>query len=441
MDTVTRAARPLALRADDALATRLHRLTVLMAVPAVAVALLLGGSDRGSADPLGDGQGAAVTEGVLPTPTAEQLAAQKAEAERLAAEVENHEVALESARTAIDELSQGAAEARGAEQVALDAQAAAVTEQNVQLERLEAANSLVRTRQGELGRWASQTYRDGGQMTGIEDLMTLLESESTDDLSQRMATLDLVGRWRGSVVDTVEEAEAVQEDAAGKAADAAVQATVAAGQAVAARELADSLLNQRRGQVALLQVLLTTTEVAATEAGEETAKMATARAAAEQRRLDALAGSRRDNSVTGPVGDCVGGDVSSYPNGAIPTENLCPMWAAGGHRLRADAAFGFNQMSEAYALEFGDPICVTDSYRDYAGQVSVYAARPHLAARPGTSNHGWGTATDLCGGIQSFGSPQHEWMRANAPLYGFFHPAWAQQAGSKPEPWHWEFGG
>ena len=50
-------------------------------------------------------------------------------------------------------------------------------------------------------------------MGDIEGLMNLLESENTDDLSQRMATINLVGRWRGSVVDTVEEAEAVQEDA------------------------------------------------------------------------------------------------------------------------------------------------------------------------------------------------------------------------------------
>ena len=29
----------------------------------------------------------------------------------------------------------------------------------------------------------------------------------------------------------------------------------------------------------------------------------------------------------------------------------------------------------------------------------------------------------------------------NASLFGWSHPAWAQQGGSKPEPWHFEFGG
>ena len=59
---------------------------------------------------------------------------------------------------------------------------------------------------------------------------------------------------------------------------------------------------------------------------------------------------------------------------------------------------------------------------------------------PGTSNHGWGLAVDLCGGIQSFTSPQHDWMSKYAGRFGWRQPAWAQQGGSKPAPWHWEFG-
>jgi LAS superfamily LD-carboxypeptidase LdcB len=32
-------------------------------------------------------------------------------------------------------------------------------------------------------------------------------------------------------------------------------------------------------------------------------------------------------------------------------------------------------------------------------------------------------------------------MKENAGQFGWVHPAWAQQGGSKPEPWHWEFVG
>ena len=138
---------------------------------------------------------------------------------------------------------------------------------------------------------------------------------------------------------------------------------------------------------------------------------------------------------------CDAGATSNYANGRIPLTALCPLAGAPGHFLRADAAYAFDQLSAAYATRFGTPICVTDSYRTYAEQVRLKAVKPTLAATPGTSNHGWGTATDLCGGIQSFGTPQHAWLLANAPLYSWFLPAWARAGGSKPEPWHWEYAG
>jgi hypothetical protein len=31
-------------------------------------------------------------------------------------------------------------------------------------------------------------------------------------------------------------------------------------------------------------------------------------------------------------------------------------------------------------------------------------------------------------------------MKANAGTFGWVHPDWAEPSGSKPEPWHWEFG-
>ena len=86
-------------------------------------------------------------------------------------------------------------------------------------------------------------------------------------------------------------------------------------------------------------------------------------------------------------------------------------------------------------------LCVTDSYRDYGAQVDVYQRKPELAAIPGTSNHGWGVAVDLCGGAQSFGTATYAWLKANAPRFGWHHPSWAEPGGSKPEPWHWEYVG
>jgi LAS superfamily LD-carboxypeptidase LdcB len=108
--------------------------------------------------------------------------------------------------------------------------------------------------------------------------------------------------------------------------------------------------------------------------------------------------------------------------------------------LRCDAAASYAQLSAAYKSRFGRSLCITDSYRSYASQVDLYGRKPSLAALPGTSNHGWGVAVDLCGGIENYGTAQYQWMLSNAGNYGWVHPAWANKGGGREEPWHWEFG-
>lgn len=141
-----------------------------------------------------------------------------------------------------------------------------------------------------------------------------------------------------------------------------------------------------------------------------------------------------------------GGDATSeagpwggHDNGRIPAVALCPVAHAPGHLLRCDAARSFDALNRAHRQEFGRWMSVTDSYRDYQTQVVLKRRKGRMAATPGKSNHGWGLAVDLGGGINSFGSVQHEWMRANGPHFGWIHPAWARSSGSLPEPWHWEF--
>ena len=96
-------------------------------------------------------------------------------------------------------------------------------------------------------------------------------------------------------------------------------------------------------------------------------------------------------------------------------------------------------MGAAYGDALGTELCITDSYRSIDGQEQVFKTKPGFAALPGTSNHGWGIAVDLCGGIERFGTPQHDWLSSHGATYGWAHPAWAAATGSKPEPWHFEF--
>ena len=60
-----------------------------------------------------------------------------------------------------------------------------------------------------------------------------------------------------------------------------------------------------------------------------------------------------------------------------------------------------------------------------------------MAATPGTSNHGWGCADDICevsedGVLLSLRPPALEWLRDNAAGFGF-------ALETRKEPWHWHW--
>ncbi len=128
-----------------------------------------------------------------------------------------------------------------------------------------------------------------------------------------------------------------------------------------------------------------------------------------------------------------------FSNGKIPSDKLTAVSFMPNHRLHADAAAAITTLNTAYKAKFGSNIVMTDSYRSYQAQVICRQNKGSICAVPGTSNHGWGLAVDLAGGINNYQSEQYKWMTANAPTYGFVNPAWARQGGSNPEPWHWEY--
>ncbi len=140
-------------------------------------------------------------------------------------------------------------------------------------------------------------------------------------------------------------------------------------------------------------------------------------------------------------GSCLPPDGRAEANGFLSSASLCPLETAPGHRLRTDAARAYDALSRARQAASGKLLCLTDSYRDFAGQVDVFRRKPNLAATPGRSQHGWGLAVDLGCGVQGFGSEAHRWMQANGPAFGWIHPAWARIGGSRPEAWHWEYVG
>lgn len=178
------------------------------------------------------------------------------------------------------------------------------------------------------------------------------------------------------------------------------------------------------------QLVLTTTEQKRAEA--EAAQVAASVAAAQAERAAAEKAAQRAAWKA---------SLKGYANGQIPASALCGLSFDASAQLRCDAAEALEGLNAAFRERFGANLSVSDSYRSYAGQVACRAAKGSLCAAPGTSNHGMGVAVDLGGAVQTFGTPQHQWMRENAPAFRWTLPEWARANGSKPEPWHWEYVG
>jgi len=364
-----------------------------------------------------------------PPPTSAELQGQ---ADEQAGTLAEREAAhLKAAATAASALEAYQVTVRQAEQAVRDAkdQAGALTQ-------AEQATAAAREM---LSRYLSTMYRSGIGDRRLSALTSLASARSPEALFGRLSLANRIGEHENDALSALARAEATQALATQRASAAGVEAQAASERSAAAKAASDATVAE-----AALRVEQARTALAATTAvfmGARVREGLITRAEGIARQRAGIPAAAVEGAFVQRMGTCTGAPTEGFSNGRIPLEALCALWGTSGQVLRADAAAAFYAMSRAYAEVFGMPICVTDSYRDYDAQVAVRAAKPTLAAVPGTSNHGWGVALDLCDGIQNFTSPQYAWMQDSAAAYGFFHPSWAQAGGSKPEPWHWEFAG
>jgi len=366
-----------------------------------------------------------------PTSTSAQLQSQaQREAEALATQQRAQSLADAAAAQALEDYQ--AAQRRADEAArAHQAEAAALRMAEV---RTEASRKA-------LSRYLGSVYRTGVGNRRLSVLNDLIDARDPQALFTGLSMASRVGGNRNDQLAALRDAQDLQSRAAQRAEQAQEASEALATAAATAKAEADRAVADQKARVAAAVVALATTQQRAAAASAREQALAQAELIARSRSavlpIDALLGA----AVVRPEATCKGASTAGFPNGQIPIDVLCPLWGTSGQILRADAAAAFNALSRKYAETFRAPICVTDSYRDYPSQVAVRAAKPTLAAVPGTSNHGWGVAVDLCDGVQVFGSPQHEWLKQHAMAYGWFHPSWAQPGGSKPEPWHWEYAG
>jgi hypothetical protein len=211
--------------------------------------------------------------------------------------------------------------------------------------------------------------------------------------------------------------------------------------------------------------------VAAEQAAAERAAAEAARAAEEQAAADAAAA--REAAGTGAPAGAPGNPgiagwvdgrpvdaqgnvlwVTSVPtaggdgsNGHMPASAMCQVpWGTDqlgfAQYLRCDAADALTALNEAFRGQFGASIDLDLTYRSYEDQVAMKAAFGGLAAAPGTSSHGLGTALDVqeWAGTYGFGTARYDWLVANGPAYGWYAPARVRQGQPYEEYWHFEYG-
>ncbi|MDN4478448.1 S-layer homology domain-containing protein [Demequina sp. SYSU T00039] len=147
--------------------------------------------------------------------------------------------------------------------------------------------------------------------------------------------------------------------------------------------------------------------------------------------------------LVGRQGAAVTRITSLYENGRLPEEELCTLSWDAVESLECDAAFDLEMLNIEFRNQFGFDLPLNDSYRDYDTQVLFKAVYGDLAAKPGTSNHGWGMAIDvstsrLPGGT---GGAAYAWLTQHVGVYNWVLPAWARPTGTKPEAWHFEYTG
>lgn len=385
--------------------------------------------------------------GVQPTPpvanaqtlTPRQLTDQITAANALRDDLMRSSAEVAAANVRLERLSAQANTLLANLSVARTAQTAAQTEAAAQRARLVQLGVDVQSAQDALGRLASDSYiRGGGPLGDMAAILEALTAPSADQNTDTLGTVQYLIEGRTQVFDRLRSLRSEQVATSARAEAANQRAAAAAKTAAAAKSALDTVIVQQRS--ALEGFRMAQTDQIGQAAGLRGALLrsedAVARAA-DRRLAQALAG--QDFTFLMDQSSSCGKGLADYPNGRLPASALCPLYAAPGESLTRDASMAFNAMSNAYQRQSGSALCVTDSYRSYAEQVAVKLASPKMTATPGRSQHGLGLAVDFCGGVQNFATPAHLWMQRNAPLYGWFHPAWAEPSGVLPEPWHWEF--
>jgi LAS superfamily LD-carboxypeptidase LdcB len=153
--------------------------------------------------------------------------------------------------------------------------------------------------------------------------------------------------------------------------------------------------------------------------------------------------------------------VSNYSNGQIPS-NVMKQNKNLAKNLTGDAAYLMSEASDSLDLMIAafnfasfsgkQKITFTDGYRSLARQQALFDKYGSTrAAKPGTSNHGWGIAIDMYWGVRTsmykdsnkrtsgYKHPNYIWFLNNGWKWGWINPAKLRDNSGTDEWWHWEY--
>lgn len=136
--------------------------------------------------------------------------------------------------------------------------------------------------------------------------------------------------------------------------------------------------------------------------------------------------------------------VLAQKNGKVPERMLVAIgWDKERTLVAAPALKDLNRLNAAFKKKFGRNLDIDLAYRTRATQDAYWVALgPYIAARPGTSNHGWGTAIDVPETYDySFRGKYHKWLKANSKKYNWVHRRILEEGSPYAEAWHFDYVG
>ncbi|MEV7638999.1 MULTISPECIES: SH3 domain-containing protein [Actinomycetes] len=142
--------------------------------------------------------------------------------------------------------------------------------------------------------------------------------------------------------------------------------------------------------------------------------------------------------------------VLKQANGKLPASMLVALhWDKEKTLVAAPAAADLGRLNSAFKKKFGKNLDIDLAYRTLDTQKFLYQELGHyIAAKPGTSNHGWGLAIDVPETYSySFKGKYYKWLKANTKKYNWIHRKNLEEFranGSRnpyAEAWHFEYVG